>query len=130
MTNDSTKLFKRNNNRYKERALSLKNYKKKGSQIKQMIEEDKKKYGDKKFNKDFIFVSQSPKKDLNNNDNSSFRKNYTGIFPPDTKNALCIGPAKILIIFLIFKSLISIGSFWSTLFSLKPNLSHAESPQT
>ena len=78
MTNDSTKLFKRNNNRYKERALSLKNYKKKGSQIKQMIEEDKKKYGDKKYNKDFIFVSQSPKKDLNNNDNSSFRKNYSG----------------------------------------------------
>lgn len=30
-----------------------------------MIEEDKRKYGDKKRNKNFIFVSQSPIKDLN-----------------------------------------------------------------
>lgn len=41
---------------YKERALSFKN---RDSQIKNLIEEDKKKYADKKTNKNFIFVSQS-----------------------------------------------------------------------
>lgn len=40
---------------HKQRALSFKN---KESQIKKMINEDKKRYGDKKRNKDFIFVSQ------------------------------------------------------------------------
>ena len=40
---------------YKQRALSFKN---KESQIKKMINEDKKRYGEKKRNKDFIFVSQ------------------------------------------------------------------------
>jgi len=46
------------------------------------------------------------------------------------KKAVCIGPAKILWTFLIFKSLTSTGSFWSTLVSLNPNLSQAESPHT
>ena len=40
---------------YKERALSFKN---RESQIKKMINEDKKRYGDKKLNKNFVFVSQ------------------------------------------------------------------------
>ena len=40
---------------HKQRALSFKN---KESQIKKMINEDKKRYGEKKRNKDFIFVSQ------------------------------------------------------------------------
>ena len=40
---------------YKQRALSFKN---KESQIKKMINEEKKRYGEKKRNKDFIFVSQ------------------------------------------------------------------------
>ena len=46
---------------YKERALSFKN---RDSQIKNLIEEDKKKYADKKTNKDFIFVSQSSMHDF------------------------------------------------------------------
>ena len=54
ITNDN----KRNNfskTNYKERALSFKN---RESQIKKMINEDKKRYGDKKLNKNFVFVSQ------------------------------------------------------------------------
>ena len=77
LSNDSNKFDKinnNNNNRYKERSHSFKNYKLRGSQIKQMIEKDKKKYGDKKQNKNFIFVSQSPKKDLNKSGSTSFRK--------------------------------------------------------
>ena len=46
---------------YKERALSFKN---RDSQIKNLIEEDKKKYADKKTNKNFIFVSQSSMHDF------------------------------------------------------------------
>ena len=78
LTNDSTKFDKiNNNNRYKERALSYKNCKKRGSQIKQMIDEDKKKYGDKKQNKNFIFVSQSPKKESNIKKNKSINKSVS-----------------------------------------------------
>ena len=78
LTNDSTKFDKiNNNNRYKERALSYKNCKMRGSQIKQMIDEDKKKYGDKKQNKNFIFVSQSPKKESNINKNKSINKSVS-----------------------------------------------------
>ena len=50
---------------YKERALSFKN---KESQIKKMINEDKKKYGDKKKNKNFIFVSQKKTYEPDNRD--------------------------------------------------------------
>ena len=78
LTNDSTKFDKiNNNNRYKERALSYKICKMRGSQIKQMIDEDKKKYGDKKQNKNFIFVSQSPKKESNINKNKSIKKSVS-----------------------------------------------------
>ena len=78
LTNDSTKFDKiNNNNRYKERALSYKICKMRGSQIKQMIDEDKKKYGDKKQNKNFIFVSQSPKKESNINKNKSINKSVS-----------------------------------------------------
>ena len=83
LSNDSTKFDKinnnNNNNRYKERSHSFKNYKVRGSQIKQMIEKDKKKYGDKKQNKDFIFVSQSPKKELTKNKSTSFRKKVNNL---------------------------------------------------
>ena len=54
LSNDS------NNMRYKERAFSFKSVKTRESQIKRMIEEDKKKFGEKKHNKNFVFVSQSP----------------------------------------------------------------------
>jgi hypothetical protein len=71
---------------YKERAYSFKN---RESQIKKMINEDKKKYEDKKQNKDFIFVSKNKlnnskgnpeiikenKKFENNKDNEISEKN-------------------------------------------------------
>ena len=74
LSNDSSKFDKIRNNRYKERALSFKSFKQRESQIKQMIEEDKKKYGDKKHNKNFEFVSQSPKKELKNSISVSYNK--------------------------------------------------------
>ena len=54
----------------KERAFSFKN---RESQIKQLISEDKKKYGDKKKNKKFIFVSQ---KSMNDSEDNFQEKNY------------------------------------------------------
>ena len=54
----------------KERALSFKN---KESQIKKLISEDKKKYGDKKQNKKFIFVSQ---KSMNDSEDNIQEQNY------------------------------------------------------
>ena len=78
-----------NLNRNKERALSFKSVKTRESQIKRMIEEDKRKYGDKKQNKNFIFVSQSPKKDLNySGSNPSFRKDYKNEINKNNKNNL------------------------------------------
>ena len=67
LSNDS------NNPRCKERAFSFKSVKTKESQIKRMIEEDKKKYGDKKQNKKFVFVSQSPPRELNRNNTTFYR---------------------------------------------------------
>ena len=52
--NKNRNLFSKTIDR-KQRALSFKN---KESQIKKLINEDKKRYGEKKRNKDFIFVSQ------------------------------------------------------------------------
>ena len=78
------------NNRNKERAFSFKSIRTRESQIKRMIEEDKKKYGDKKNNKNFIFVSQSPKKVVNNSGRySSYRrdnKNYNTKFNNNINN--------------------------------------------
>ena len=74
LSNDSSKFEKIRNNRYKERALSFKSFKQRESQIKQMIDEDKKKYGDKKHNKNFEFVSQSPKRELKNSMSVSYNK--------------------------------------------------------
>ena len=68
-----------NNNRYKERALSFKSFRGRESQIKRMIEEDKKKYGEKKHNKNFEFVSQSPKKETKIIGSSSHRKENNNI---------------------------------------------------
>ena len=71
LSNDS------NNMRYKERAFSFKSVKTRESQIKRMIEEDKKKFGEKKHNKNFVFVSQSPNREIKLNKNSantSYRK--------------------------------------------------------
>ena len=65
-----------NNNNYqskttlKERAFSFKNNE---SKIKKLISEDKKKYGDKKHNKKFIFVSQ---KSIDDSDDNIEEKNY------------------------------------------------------
>lgn len=61
----------------KERALSFKN---RESQIKKMINEDKKRYGDKKLNKNFIFVSQKSlynSQERKNNDNFFSAKKST-----------------------------------------------------
>ena len=68
-----------NNNRYKERALSFKSFRGRESQIKRMIEEDKKKYGEKKHNKNFEFVSQSPIKETKNISSSTYRKDNNNI---------------------------------------------------
>jgi len=68
-----------NNNRYKERALSFKSFRGRESQIKRMIEEDKKKYGKKKHNKNFEFVSQSPIKETKNISSSTYRKDNNNI---------------------------------------------------
>jgi hypothetical protein len=59
----------------KERALSFKN---RESQIKKMINEDKKRYGDKKQNKNFIFVSQKSVYDsLDGNDEPANENFYS-----------------------------------------------------
>ena len=82
LTNDN------NNNRYKERPLSFKSFRGRESTIKRMIEEDKKKFGDKKHNKGFVFVSQSPKKEGRNTCNSAHRKENNNINKTNNINVL------------------------------------------
>ena len=66
LSNDSLirKTFSNSNLKYKERPFSLRG---KENSTKKMIEEDKKKYEEKKFNKKFIFVSQSLNKESKSN---------------------------------------------------------------
>ena len=79
------------NSNYKERAFSFQS---RESQIKKMINEDKKKYGDKKSNKDFIFVSQKKVDDSKGSpeikkENKNFGNNTNEISDFKLKNNKC-----------------------------------------